>query len=179
MKKILIVGAGVAGQDVLRELERIRNGYKVIGFIDDDLKKKGKKIGSVKVLGDKNLIPTIVKSKKIDEIIIAIPSANGKQISDVVKICSSSEVSFRIVPRVKEIIEGKAHIKSLRKVEVEDLLGRPIVKADVEGLKKFFSGKRVLVTGAAGSIGSELSRQICAYKPKEVLFVDWWGKCGF
>ncbi len=174
MKKILIVGAGVAGQDVLRELKRAKNGYKVVGFIDDDLKKKNKVVKGTTIFGSKDLIPSIVKTKGIDEVIIAIPSANGKQISDVVKICSGSEVSFRIVPRVREIIEGQAHIKSLRKVEVEDLLGRPIIKSDVEGLIKFFHGERVLITGAAGSIGSELSRQICAYKPKEITFVDWW-----
>ncbi len=174
-KKILIVGAGVAGQDVLSEISKNPDlKMTVVGFIDDDLMKKFEKIGSVSILGGRDDLKRIVKSKKVEQVIIAIPSASGFDISCYVRLCSESKVQFKIVPRVKEIIEGKAKLSTLRKVQVEDLLGRPVVKSDVEGLKKFFSGKKVLVTGAAGSIGSELSRQICAYNPKQIVFIDRW-----
>jgi len=174
MKKILIVGAGAAGLDVLNEINKLKNGIKVLGFIDDDPKKKNTLINGVKILGGRNDIPKKVSKLKIDEVIIAIPSADGEIISEIVKLCTKIKVKFKIVPRVKEIIEGKARISTIRKVQVEDLLGRPVVKTDVEGLKSFFSSKSVLITGAAGSIGSELSRQICAYRPNGVSLVDRW-----
>lgn len=170
-KRILIVGAGAAGQELVPDLFKF---YEIVGFIDDDKSKLNQDVLGIKVIGNSSSLKALVKSKKIDEIIIAMPSAAGEVISEIVKICAAAKVKFRIVPRVKEIIEGKAKIETIRKVEVEDLLGRPVVKSDVEGLKKFFKGKRVLITGAAGSIGSELSRQICAYRPHKVIFVDWW-----
>src|SRR5260221_878331 len=169
--KILIIGAGSAGQELVPDLSSF---YEIIGFLDDDKTKHGLKFKGLKILGGTDLLKKIVKAKKVEEVIIAMPSVEGEVIGKVVKLCVDAKVKFRIVPRVKEIIEGKAQLSTLRKVQVEDLLGRPIVKSDVEGLKKFFSKKRVLITGAAGSIGSELCRQICAYKPLEVSFVDWW-----
>jgi len=154
MKKIIIIGAGEAGRDVLREIGKNPDlGIKVLGFIDDDPKKKGLVINSSKVLGEKKDLRKIIKNKKVEEVIIAIPSAGGEYISQYVKICSEAKVSFRIVPRVREIIEGKAHVDTLRKPQVEDLLGRPVVKADVYELQKFFKGKKILITGAAGRLG--------------------------
>ncbi len=174
-KKILIIGAGVAGTDVYKEINNnVGLGLTVIGFIDDDLDKIGLKINGVKVLGSKKDLREIIKKYKIKEIVIAIPSAKGEKIAEYVKICNKQRVDVRIVPRVREIIEGKAHVKTLRRVRVEDLLGRPVVKADVTELKGFFKNKKVLVTGAAGSIGSELVRQIVAYTPKTLMLLDWW-----
>lgn len=175
MKKVLIVGAGVAGKDVLREIKKSPDlGFKIIGFIDDDVKKQGRRIDGIKVLGKRKDLKGLIKEKTIDEVIIAIPSAQGEDIQKYVKICSDTKIGFRIVPRVKEIIEGKANIQALRKVHVEDILGRPVVKSDVGKLNDFFKGKSVLITGAAGSIGSELSRQVAAYKPRKLILVDWW-----
>lgn len=175
MKKILIIGAGVAGTNVADEIKKNKDlELNVVGFVDDDFLKLNKKIGNIKILGNSKNLSKIIKKNKIDEVIIAIPSAAGESISNYVKILSESKVDFRIVPRVKEIIEGKAHIKSLRKVSVEDILGRPVIKADVEELKKFLKEKTIVVTGAAGSIGSELSRQIAAYKPKKLILIDRW-----
>lgn len=175
MKNILIVGAGVAGGDVAREINNnFSMGLKIAGFIDDDPKKVGMMISGIKVLGKGKEIKKIIKKLNIDEIIIAIPSARGEDIKEYVRLCSESRVGFKIVPRVKEIIEGKAKLESLRKVRVEDLLGRPVIKSDIGGLKEFFRGKRVLITGAAGSIGSELSRQIAAYRPNDLILLDWW-----
>lgn len=175
MKRILIIGAGVAGLDVYKEAKRSPGlGLKIVGFIDDDPTKKNKKINGVKILGQQKDLKKLLKSKKIDEVIIAIPSADGDKITEYINICSDSKVAFRVVPRVKEIIEGKAYLSTLRRPKVEDLLGRPVVQSDIKGLKKFFSGKIVLITGAAGSIGSELSRQVAAYRPKKIILVDWW-----
>lgn len=175
MKKVIVIGAGVAGKDVVREIKANSDlQMNVIGFVDDDASKIGLKVRGTSVLGTRRDLRRIIKKEKVNEVIIAIPSASGEAISRYIKICSDARVNFRIVPRVKEIIEGKAHVKTLRKPNVEDLLGRPVVKADVIELKNFFKGKRVFVTGAAGSIGSELSRQIAAYNPKKLILLDWW-----
>ncbi len=175
MKNILIVGAGVAGCDVAREINRdMSAGLRIVGFVDDDPQKTGKVIYGSEVLGERDKLGKIVKKFNVNEIIIAIPSARGEEIRKYVRLCSEMKVGFRIVPRVKEIIEGRVKLESLRRVRVEDLLGRPIVKSDIGTLKEFFRGKRVLITGAAGSIGSELSRQIAAYKPAGLILLDWW-----
>jgi len=174
-KRTVIVGAGMAGMDVYREIRRSPGlNIKVVGFVDDDSNKLGLRVNGIRVLGDIKNLKLLIQSKRIDEVIIAIPSANGERIQEYVKICSEAKVSFRVVPRVKEIIEGKAYVGTLRKPRLEDLLGRPVVKGDVVGLKNFFQGRTVLITGAAGSIGSELSRQVAAYKPKQIVFFDWW-----
>ncbi len=177
MKKrnLLIIGAGVAGSDVCDEIVRNPDmGLKVVGFIDDDSGKLGLVIKGVKVFGTKKDLSKIVSRLKVEEVIIAIPSAEGDKINDYVKKCSDLRVRFSIVPRVREIIEGKAKIESVRSVRVEDILGRPVIKSDVLGLKDFLKGKKVLITGAAGSIGSELSRQVSAYKPDSLILLDWW-----
>lgn len=174
-KKIIIVGAGVAGVDVYNEIVKSAGlGLDVVGFIDDDPKKANFKIGGKKVIGSLKNLSSKIKLYKVKEVIIAIPSAEGEKIAEYVKICNKERVGVRIVPRVKEIIEGKAHVKTLRRVRVEDLLGRPVIKADVLELSKFLKNKTILVTGAAGSIGSELVRQIAAYSPKKLILVDWW-----
>lgn len=175
MKKVLIFGAGVAGQDVLREIKKNPDlEIEIVGFLDDNLQKLGQKVKGVKILGGRKDIIEISKNKNIDEVIIAVPSAEGEEISEIVKLCSEAQIGFKIVPRVKEIIEGHASLERIREVRVEDLLGRPVVKSDVSVLQKFFSSKTVLVTGAAGSIGAELSRQIAAYKPARLVLLDCW-----
>lgn len=175
MKRILIVGSGIAGRDILREIKENRDlEFKPVGFIDDDKEKKGEEIDGLKVLGDRLEIKNLIKKEKIDQVIVAIPSAQGRDIADVVRICTEAKVGFRIVPRVKEIIEGTAHLNAIRKVRIEDLLGRPVVKSDIEHLVAFFKNKVVLITGAAGSIGSELTHQIAAYKPRQLILLDWW-----
>ncbi len=175
MKNILIIGAGVAGSDVAREIKNSPDlKMSIVGYIDDDKTKINNKIEGVKILGNSTQIKKIVNLYKVDEIIIAIPSAQGDVINNFVNIATDLKISFRIVPRVKEIIEGRASLSTIRKVDIADLLGRPVIKDDVSGLKKFFDKKIVLVTGAAGSIGSELSNQIAAYKPKKLILFDVW-----
>lgn len=174
-KKILIVGAGEAGADVAREIKiSPKLMMDVVGFIDDDKRKLEQQVEGFTVLGNSNDIQTLVKKFKVEEIIIAIPSAQGESINKFVNTAIDLNISYKIVPRVREIIEGRATLSAVRKVEVSDLVGRPIVKDDVNHLKRFFRGKVVLVTGAAGSIGSELSSQIAAYQPKDLVLFDIW-----
>lgn len=177
MKKrnVLIIGAGVAGTDVATEIKRNPDmGLKVVGFIDDDPSKMDKMVSGVSVFGTKNDLEKVIRKLEIEEVIIAIPSAEGETINCYVKACSDLHVRFSIVPRVREIIEGVAKMESIRKVRIEDILGRPVTKSDVVDLKSFFNNGVVLITGAAGSIGSELSRQVVAYNPKSLILLDWW-----
>lgn len=174
-KRILIIGAGKAGRYVCQALNATpETNLEIIGFIDDAKTKTGTKIEGVSVLGNTGTIPSIVNKYKVNEIIIAIPSVDGDVINKFVNIATDLKLSYKIVPRVREIIEGKINLSTIRKVEVSDLIGRPVVKDDVKDLKTFFKGKVVLVTGAAGSIGSELSSQIAAYKPKKLVLFDIW-----
>ena len=143
MKKVLIIGAGIAGRDVLKEILASPDmELRVIGFIDEDISKVGQIINGFKVLGFGKDLKKIISGEKIEEVIIAIPSAEGRSITRYVKICTEARVGFRVVPRVKEIIEGRAKLEFVRKVRVEDLLGRPVVKADVKTLKDFFRNKK-------------------------------------
>lgn len=175
MKNILIIGAGVAGKDVAREIKNNSSlRMRVVGYIDDDKKITNQYIEGVKVFGNSKVIETVVKKFVIDEVIIAMPSVDGETINKFVNIAIDLKIQYKIVPRVREIIEGKVSLSSIRKVDVSDLVGRPIIKNDVRGLKEFFRRKVVLVTGAAGSIGSELSTQIAAYKPKKLILFDIW-----
>lgn len=175
MKNIIIIGAGVAGSDVAREINNNpAMNLKVVGFIDDDLQKIGQIITGIKVIGRSTDLIKFTKKYKINEIIIAIPSAKGEDIRKFINIAIKCQIGFKIVPRVREIIEGKAHLGNIRKVYVEDFLGRPVIKSDVKDLTNFINKKIIVITGAAGSIGSELTRQIAAYKPKKLVLIDWW-----
>ena len=176
IKKILIIGAGRAGKYVCHAVKMSSNKSddKIIGIIDDDNSKTGNLIEGIKILGNSENISKIVQTYKVNEIIISIPSASGEVINKFVNIAIDLGVSYKIVPRVREIIEGKVNLSSIRKVDVSDLIGRPVVKDDVGHLREFLKNKVVLVTGAAGSIGSELSAQIVAYKPKRLVLFDIW-----
>lgn len=177
MKKrnVLIVGAGVAGCDVATEIKRNPDmNLIVVGFVDDDPNKIGTVVSGINIVGSKRDLENVVRKLKIEEVIIAIPSAEGEMINSYVKKCSDLHIRFSIVPRVREIIEGVAKMESVRKVKIEDILGRPVIKSDVMDLKNFLRNKIILITGAAGSIGSELSRQVVAYNPEALILLDWW-----
>lgn len=172
-KRILIIGAGQAGEYVCKEVKKDKHlNVVIVGFIDDDPKKQLKNIVGKKVLGGSSDIGKIIKKHKVQEILIAIPSADGSEVNRFVDIALKNKVSFKIISRIREIIQGKVDLTSIRKVEVHDLLGRPVVKSDVKELTTFLKNKKVLVTGAAGSIGSELSLQIASYKPKKLILLD-------
>lgn len=170
--KVLIIGAGDAGAMLLREIERYHIANRqVVGFIDDDKNKTGKILLGVKVLGTRNELIKIAAEKGIDEIIIAMPSVKGKEIKAIIDICKQTNCKLTILPGLYEIIEGKVSISQLRPVDVEDLLGRDPVKLDTTAVKEYLSGKIVLITGAGGSIGSEIVRQVAKMQPAKLLLL--------
>lgn len=172
-KRILIVGAGQSAEMLLRQIQKDpKLHYRVVGLIDDDTTKYRKKIHGVPVLGSRSSIPEAVKSKLVDEIIIAVPSATSKQMREIVAQCEKSAKPFRTLPGPKELMDGNVVVSKLRKVQIDDLLGREQAIVDESRVRALIEGKRVMVTGAAGSIGLELCRQILSYKPGSLLGVD-------
>ena len=172
-KNVLIIGAGSAGEKILREIfENNQLHYRVIGFIDDDPQKKGRSIHGVPVLGNLGIITSILEKEDVKEILIAIPSANGDQIRNIVETCKDCDVSYKILPGMGELIDGRVSIKILRDISYEDLLGRPPVQLDTTGISGYLDGKTVLITGCGGSIGSELCRQVIKYQPNYLILLD-------
>ena len=171
-KNLLIIGAGDAGITILKEINRHRElNYRIIGFLDDDMAKIGMYIHNVKVLGEINKLPKIIEKYKIDEIIIAIPSAKPSLIKRIVDL-TKGKVKLKILPGLYELINGKVSISRVRPLKLEDFLGREPVKINLEEVKGFIKEKKVLITGAAGSIGSELSRQIDGLNPEKLILLD-------
>lgn len=172
--RTLIVGAGDAGEQILRSmLSSTGSPYHPYGFVDDNPTKKGVVIHGLKVLGRITDIPKIAEKHQIKQLIIALPSAGGKQIREAVELGKRAGIwRIKIAPPLSEIIKGQISFKNLKDVEVEDLLGREEVSLDTRQIEDFIKDKTVLVTGAAGSIGSELSRQVAKFKPKLLLLLD-------
>jgi len=172
-KRILIVGAGDAGEKILREIiENDQLSYLVVGFIDDDRKKYGRSIHGIPVLGSINGLAKIVQDEQIKEILIAIPSASGDQIRRIIEVCKVCQVAYKTLPGIGEIINGRVSVKALRDVNYEDLLGRSAVQLDMEEILGYLDGKTVLVTGCGGSIGAELCRQIVRFQPRNLILLD-------
>src|SRR3981189_201917 len=171
-KKIILIGAGFAAQMVIREIAHVRNGYSVVGCVDDDPKKLGLNVQGVPVLGRVGRLARVLARNPADEVLIAVPSATGEQMQRITRICQQTGIPFRTVPSLHEIIDGNVSIRQFREVRLEDLLGRDTVEMDLEPIRRELEGKVVLVTGAAGSIGSELCRQIRHYRPKRLVCVD-------
>jgi FlaA1/EpsC-like NDP-sugar epimerase len=171
-RRLLIIGAGNCGETIYREIRN--NGhlkYHIVGFLDDHATKQGKKIHGAPVLGSINQVELFTKKLAVDEILIAIPSAKGVQMRRIVDLCKKSAVPFKTIPGYKELIDGRVSVRSIREVAYLDLLGREVVKLDERQIGNDIAGNVVMVTGAAGSIGSELCRQICRFNPaKLVLF---------
>lgn len=172
-KRFLIIGAGNAGEALLREIMRMKTSeYEVVGFVDDDPNKQGMNIHGISVLGTINNLMPICKKHKIEEIAIAIPSASHKQLRHVVQICQGSKIKFQTVPSITDIASGKLKVSQIRSVNIDDLLGRDVIQLDLESIRKFLTQKVILVTGAGGSIGSEMARQICKFNPKLLLLLE-------
>jgi len=170
-RKVLIIGAGDAGVLALRELKkRDFNEGMPVGFIDDSRNKIDLHVQGFPVLGSREDIPEIVERYAVDEIIIAIPSASGDAIREIVEICKETKASsLKILPGVHDILSGKLTVSPIREVQVEDLLGRDPVSVDLEEVAGYLKGQVVLVTGAGGSIGSELCRQISRFSPSRLI----------
>jgi FlaA1/EpsC-like NDP-sugar epimerase len=168
----LIIGAGFATHMIIRELQGTASSHWVVGCLDDNPKKLGTKILGKPVLGNVDELPRIVKERGIEEVLIAVPSATGQQMRRFVEICQYAGVKFCTVPSLKDLIAGRASIQQLRQVNLEDLLGRDPVQIDLESVRSVVEGRVVMVTGAAGSIGSELCRQVLKFSPSELLCLD-------
>lgn len=172
-KNLLIIGAGDAGEKILREIkENHRLNYNVIGFLDDDPGKRGMKIHGVPVLGPVPKIHNLAYDAAMDEILIAVPSASAKQMRKILEACEATGLKTRTTPGIGELIDGKITFKTIREVSFEDLLGRDPVDLDVKSIGDYLTDKVVLVSGAGGSIGSELCRQITAFKPRTIILFD-------
>jgi FlaA1/EpsC-like NDP-sugar epimerase len=169
--RLLIVGAGDAAEKMLREiLDNPRVKYRPVGFLDDDPRKRGRSIHGVPVLAPITDIGTL--PIQFDEILIAIPSARGDVMRRIVDLCEKTGKRFRTIPKIDELIEGRISVNTIREVTLEDLIGREEVNLDQEGVSQLIRGKRILVTGAGGSIGSELVRQISRFHPEAIGLLD-------
>jgi FlaA1/EpsC-like NDP-sugar epimerase len=172
-KETLVVGAGVAGSTIVRELKQNPDlDYKPIGFVDDDATKLGIKIHGTRVLGTTSDIDRLVKQNGVKCVLIAIPSAKGKKIDEIVSKCSQSTVEFKILNGVGKRIDGQQRVDQIRQVRLEDLLGRPPVRLDLGKIQEKLQGQSVLITGAGGSIGSELARQLSQFRPARLVLFE-------
>ena len=170
--RTVIVGAGDAGAMIAREIDlHYRATKQLIGFIDDDKYKQNLRLFGVKILGGCQDIGRIVSDNDVNEIIVAIPSLAGGELRRIVQNCKKTSCTVKIVPGIYELIDGKVTVQQLRDVDLEDLLGREPVKLDLHQIAGYLGGKRVLVTGAGGSIGSELCRQISRLLPAELVLL--------
>ena len=172
MVNTLIIGAGDAGATIAREIERYhKRSRKVIGFIDDDEAKFNRLMGGVRILGNRHDIPSIVKENKVKEIIIAMPSVTRNEIRNIMEICSSLKCKVNTLPGMYQLLDDEVLVSHLHPVSIEDLLERDEVRLDMDIVEHYIRDKVVLVTGAGGSIGSEICRQIMRVGPKMLLLL--------
>lgn len=172
-KRTLIVGAGSAGNMIARQLHQNRRVAELfpIGYVDDDVAKQGLQMYNLPVLGEIADIPHIAKKYEIDLIVIAIPSLHNGRLRDIVQICNQTEAQVQMIPKLEDLVTGRVSVRQLRNVEVEDLLGRQPVKLDTESISESITGETILITGAGGSIGAELCRQLFRFTPKKMILV--------
>jgi len=169
---VVIMGAGDAGELTLREMrKRPELGMDVVGFLDDDARKHGVRIHGVPVLGDRNKIKELVTDYNVKMVLIAIPTATGKTIREIMEICESVGVRTQTLPGIYELLDGTVSVNQLRNVEIEDLLRRDPVRTDVAAVRELVKGKRVLITGGGGSIGGELCHQVLRCNPSMLIIL--------
>jgi len=172
-ERVLIVGAGDAAEKLIREIKDNPGiTYHVAGFVDDDKHKQNQTIHGVPVLGSVDEVKKIAEREGVDQLIIAISTASAGEMRRIVGLCEATGIPCKTVPGVGELIEGKVTVRSIRKVRYEDLLGRKQVKLDMKQIGGYLTGKRVMVTGGVGSIGSELCRQIFRFGPSQLILLD-------
>ncbi|MCG7867305.1 MAG: polysaccharide biosynthesis protein, partial [Candidatus Thiodiazotropha taylori] len=172
-KRVLIVGSGKAGEMLARDILRNRRGdFRPVAFVDDKQRRQGREIHGLPVAGTSEDIPALCDELSIDIIMLAIPSASSSQMRRVVEFCESAGVPFRSVPQLNDLMSGNVQINHLRQVSIEDLLGRNPVSLDWQAIDATLAGKVILVTGAGGSIGSELCRQLAKLKPAKLVLLE-------
>ena len=173
ISRVLIIGAGCAGEMVVKELEKNPQlNKKAVAIIDDDITRIGDQVSGVDIVGTRNSILKIVKLYKIDEIIFSIANISKKGKKEIIDICKNTNCKIKTIPGIYEIIDGKVDIKQVRDVEIEDLLGREPIEVDFNLMGSYIQDSIILVTGAGGSIGSELCRQIANIRPKKLIMLD-------
>jgi len=174
VKNVLIVGAGRAGEKLLRDIHATPSlKLNVVGFLDDDKFKRNTLIHNVKVHGTTDLIPEMVEKYQVDKIFIAIPSANGVDVKKIVSFCKLTQAEVKILPKMDQLLSTQVDIALLRNLNIEDLLGREQVKLDTDHLSSMITDKIIMVTGAGGSIGSELCIQIAKFNPRMIVMCDY------
>ncbi|MDQ3686928.1 MAG: polysaccharide biosynthesis protein [Acidobacteriota bacterium] len=173
MKSVLLIGAGRAGVLAAREIQgRGDTSLDIKGFVDDEPRKQGSVIHGVRVLGTTADLPRLVRAMKIDHVVITIAQAARRDLRRIVEICEAVPVRMRIIPGLYEILQGRVEVSRIRDVQIEDLLGREPVRLDEDLMRQFLAGKVVMITGAGGSIGAELARQVARFNPSSLLLVE-------
>lgn len=173
IRNIMVIGAGQAGRLIVEEIKHSNEmDARVCCIIDDDRAKKGKYLRGVEIVGDRDCIISAVEKYNINQIILAMPSASRRTQKEILDICKETECEMKIVPGIYQMINGDVLMSKLRKVEVEDLLGRDPIKVNADDIFNYITGKTILVTGGGGSIGSELCRQIAAHQPETLVIFD-------
>lgn len=171
-KKTLIVGAGAAGAMIARQLKNEHNSeLRPIAFVDDDMSKQKMQVYDLPVEGTTSDIAAVVEKLQIEHIVIAIPSLRNGELEKIVAECNKANVKVQMIPKIEDLMTGKISVSNLKNVEVEDLLGREPVKLDIGAISEYVTGSTVMVTGAGGSIGSEICRQLMRFTPKKILLV--------
>jgi FlaA1/EpsC-like NDP-sugar epimerase len=171
--KLLILGAGNAGENAVREIMRMPvSRYRVVGFLDDDRTKWGAQIHGIEVLGPIEDIESICAEYAVDEILIAIPSATRARLRQVVELCQGTNLRFKTLPALSDLIAGRATVAEIRDFDINDLLGRAPVRLDEDEIAKFIRGRVVMVSGAGGSIGAEMCRQVARFEPRRLILVE-------
>lgn len=172
-KRVVIIGSGAVGQTIVKEIRQ--NPYldkEVIGFLDNDPNRRGRLFHGLPVLGMTVDLEKICRHKNIDLVIVAHPAIRSKELRSILEVCSKAQVQSKILPTMGNIINGEVSIQHIRDVQLEDLLGRKPVRLDIKEIREYLKGKRILVTGAAGSIGSEICRQVSSFLPESVILLD-------
>lgn len=171
-KRALIVGAGEAGNLLAREMSRMPTGYRPIGFVDDDATRWGLRLQGLPVFGSVANLKEIARAEGTDELIIAVPSASPAELRRIVATCERTSLPFKVLPGIAEVLAGNVQLNQLREVRIEDLLGREPIQLTLPELAADLAGSSVLITGAAGSIGAELSRQVALHRPAKLVLFD-------
>jgi FlaA1/EpsC-like NDP-sugar epimerase len=171
--RVLIMGAGDAGAMILKDIAASPGlGLDPVAIVDDDPRKRGSRINGVPVVGNRSAIPPLVEKLEIGQVLLAIPSASGEVVREVAALCEEASVTMRVVPSVHQIMGGKISARDIRDLQIEDILGRQQVEIDLDAVRAILQGRRVLVTGAGGSIGSEIARQVAELEPASLILLD-------
>lgn len=170
-KRVLVLGAGSAGETLIRDLQRDRQ-YKPVGLLDDDRKLRGAKVHGVPVLGPVEQLPEVASEVAAEMLLIAMPSIGNQQMQHVVALCEQTRIPFRTMPRLQDVVDGRYALNALKEVAIEDLLGREPIQIDWAALRQAYVGKRVLITGGGGSIGSEVCRQLARIGVKQIAVIE-------